>query len=343
MKSKIVQWIIAVVSSFIIINLITIPLYHTTGWITIIGGPTDAISEPGGFIINSSEGYGINTIDEWGYSNPSTNLNENGYVLSMGSSITKGNQVMMGQKYTYLLNDMLGGTEDSLKVYNIGQDGATFDSMAKSFNVAVGEFSDAKAVTIEFCILGVTDAQVEEGFSQNEWVPGAFKNVNLSTVDKLKNIVKNYLPFATYLIENRLSGLDLSLDGAFGFNFGDDSEQESETLPLEDYENYFRDALETMRSQFDGEIILTYIPSVSLDNDGMVVTYNDKIDLLLEIAPEYDIQVVNCETVFLKEYEKDYTFPLGYSNTSYGPGHLNSKGHEIVADELYALLKEINI
>lgn len=340
---QIVQWIMALMVAFIGINIVSFPLHRNTGWIEITGGPTLAISEPNEIIIQSSEGYGVKKMDAWGYANPSINLSQNGYVLSMGSSITKANHVQYANMYTYQLNHLLGGKDDELKVYNIGQDGATFDSIAKCFPAAIGEFPNAKAITIEFCILGVDDQKVKNGFEQYEWIPGAFKNVQLTASQKLKFAIKKYVPFVSFFMENRANNISLSFEGAFGVSKKIEDSLEEVKMDADAYEKYYRDAFSAMRNQYEGELIISYIPALTLENDGMKVKYNEKIDLLLRIAPEYDIQVINGEDIFLREYKKDYTFPLGFANTSYGAGHLNAEGQSILAEELYYRLKDLNI
>lgn len=332
------SWILAIVIGFVFTNTVTFALYRGAGWIEIKGAPTDAILEPGSIIVQSQEGYCINKTDENGYSNPGIGLSEDGYILSLGSSITRDSHNMMKNHYTTFLNEQLGGSSESLKVYNIGQDGATFDSMAKNFPAAVGEFENAKAITMEFCILGIDENDLSNGFTHNEWIPGALKNFNLSNSQKCKFWVKQYLPFVSFVMEKRLYDINFSLDGAFGI-YKETTKTEDEKVSLNSYEQYYRDALSSMRNGFDGQIVLVYIPGVYLDNEGMQVNPNPEIELLLDIARGYDIDILDATDPFLKAYSEDYTFPLGFWNTSYGPGHMNAKGNRIIADELYKILE----
>ena len=334
------QWILAITISFFLINGVTFPLHHSVGWIVLDGAPVEAISESNQIVVNSQEGYGINKMDNNGFSNPSTNLSEDGYVLAMGSSITKASQLNMDKHYTSLWNTMSGGSENNLKIYNLGQEGATFDSMAKHFTAAVGEYSDAEAITMEFCILGVDSKDLSNGFISTEWIAGAGQDICLTKAQQLKFSVKKYLPLVSFIVENRLPKITFSFDGAFGINNSYTVVDEQDNFTLADYETYFRDALSFMRERYDRRIILVYIPAVELDNEGMYVISKPKIELLLKIAPEYDIEVLDASEIFLEAYQEDYTFPLGYWNTHYGSGHMNAAGHHLIADGLYKMLGE---
>lgn len=343
MKEKtgiIVQWIVAIVVSFFFINIVTFPLYHSIGWINVAGAPTTSISEPNQIIVCSGEGYGINRMDANGYANPSTQLSKDGYVLAMGSSITKASQVMGGKNYVSILNRVLGGNENSLKVYNIGQDGATFSSMSKCFEAAVNEYVDAEAITMEFCILGVTEQDLENGFLSNGWNAKAIEHIDLEKRQQLKFAIKRYFPLVSFVMESRLPKIDFTLDGAFGIDNSYNVLDEQENSTLADYETYFRNTLSFMREQYSQRIILVYIPAVELDNEGMYAVPKPEIELLLKIAPEYNIEVLDASEIFLEAYQKDYTFPLGYWNTHYGAGHMNKSGHQLIAEKLYEMLGE---
>jgi len=44
---------------------------------------------------------------------------------------------------------------------------------------------------------------------------------------------------------------------------------------------------------------------------------------------------------FLSEYEKNYTLPAGFFNTSVAKGHMNKDGHRMFAEEIYKLMQRI--
>ena len=143
----------------------------------------------------------------------------------------------------------------------------------------------------------------------------------------------------SFVIERRFYSMDFSLDGAFGIF--KESKTKNKIIPLEDYKQYYRDALSAIRKEYDGKIILTYIPSLYLDNNGMQVNDNPEINMLLQMAPEFDIHVLDATIAFKEKYNEEQIFPLGYWNTHYGPGHLNAEGHRTLADALYKIL-EVN-
>lgn len=334
------KWILAAVLAFIALNVVIIPFYHNAASINLVGAPVDSILQPNSLMITSEEGYGIYRNDGNGFANPSTNLSENGYVLAKGSSQTRANQVFMSDKYTYKLNEKLGGTEESLKVYNIGQDAATFDSIAKNFKSAVEEFPKAKVISIEYCILGIDNNTIAKNFEFDEPVENSLKNYNLTFTDKVKAFIKQYMPFVSYVAENYKFDLSKEFSGAFGIS---GNEAVEEVIDNDKYEQYVRSALSMMRSVYDGEIIITFLPGMELTEDGVEITEDEQTDILLSLCPEYDIHVLDCRDVFLKAYEEAYVFPTGYWNTHYGPGHLNKKGHEMIADNLYEIIEGLDV
>ena len=44
---------------------------------------------------------------------------------------------------------------------------------------------------------------------------------------------------------------------------------------------------------------------------------------------------------FLRAYEKDYSVPYGFANTTFLTGHLNKTGHRIVAEAFYQALTQL--
>lgn len=334
---KLSKIVVAIIISFFIVNMITFFFHRSSGWIDVYGGPVAAIFEPNTVIVSSTEGYGVNKMDNNGLSNPSVDLSSEGYILSLGSSITRCSQLPMEQHFTSLLNEMLNGSNNSLKVYNLGQDGATFNSISERFLAAVREFPNSKAVIMEFCILGIDQNDIANGFESEEWIPNSIRNVNITTKQKITFFIKKYIPFAAYLISSVLPNL---MDDKLN-----ESEVNTETaiIELDEYESYYRQMFSYMRSVYNETIIIVYIPKPELTQEGIYFEKRPEIDLMFEIAQDYDIDVLDARESFSMHYDDDYTFPTGFWNTYYGPGHMNREGHKIIAEELYKKLKGINI
>ena len=53
------------------------------------------------------------------------------------------------------------------------------------------------------------------------------------------------------------------------------------------------------------------------------------------------IYFIDMSKRFLSEYEKNYTLPTGFFNTSVAKGHMNKDGHRMFAEEIYKLMQKI--
>ena len=86
-----------------------------------------------------------------------------------------------------------------------------------------------------------------------------------------------------------------------------------------------------------------YHPTTTLNNDGSLTlsSENENVKEFEKLCQDNGIYFLDMSKRFKEEYEKNYILPYGFSNTSVGSGHLNKYGHEMVADELYKLIKEV--
>ena len=96
-------------------------------------------------------------------------------------------------------------------------------------------------------------------------------------------------------------------------------------------------------SRYGTKIIVAYHPSISLNKDGSL-SINDNLETRKQfsaLCEQNGIYFLDMSERFLAEYEKDFTLPYGFSNTSVGTGHMNKAGHRMFAEEIYNLMKRI--
>lgn len=74
------QWVLAIIISFIIMDIAVLFYSYDPGWIKRSGGATPGIYEAGKYIVKSDEGFSITKVDDNGYLNKRIDLDES-YVL----------------------------------------------------------------------------------------------------------------------------------------------------------------------------------------------------------------------------------------------------------------------
>lgn len=89
--------------------------------------------------------------------------------------------------------------------------------------------------------------------------------------------------------------------------------------------------------------IVCYIPNICINDDGTVGTVGNPQDIaeFASACRNYGIEFLDMSGIFLENYRQNYELPFGFSNTEAGKGHLNRRGHELVANALFDKIMEI--
>ena len=93
------------------------------------------------------------------------------------------------------------------------------------------------------------------------------------------------------------------------------------------------------------KLIIAYHPSVALNKDGSLKIEGnpESVKVFSEACAQNGIYFIDMSERFLSEYEKNYTLPTGFFNTSVAKGHLNKYGHRMFAEEIYKLMQKIEV
>ena len=92
------------------------------------------------------------------------------------------------------------------------------------------------------------------------------------------------------------------------------------------------------------KVIIVYHPNISLSADGNLEFINSEkkeIEKFSELCQENEIYFLDMSERFKYEYYSNHILPYGFSNTTIGKGHLNKYGHEMIAEELYKVIKGV--
>lgn len=333
---QLLQSILSFIIAFMFVNILCFFYERPVAWIDRESGVTSGVRTPNGILVHGTEGYGITCLDDKGHSNSKQPLIENGYVLVMGSSHTQGKEVAKDERYTEILNRYVSGNdEDNLHVYNVALDGNYLPSLLRRFTAGVEEYPNARTIVIE---ITDTDYSVEQlklvkqqiHYNQDEAAEVLFENASFFM--RVKIIIKEFFPLI-HLYQTKMETM--------GNNKLVGSKKIEEIDNLE-YEKILKEDLELVRSIYSGNIIFVYHPDVKIEPNGdLVCLRSQTVDIFEQVCESNEILFIDTGDEFIEYYEKYSKVPYGFNNTTMGNGHLNAIGHKILADEIYAVLKEV--
>lgn len=336
----------AMLVAFLLVNGICFYYYSMPGWLYRSGNATRVIDNPYSTLRQHMEGGGALHVDGAGYLNPDLPLKESGYVLALGASHTAGKEMKEEERYTSLLNEMLGDG-DSLTVYNMGTDGHYYPRLVNGFHAAIQEFPHSSAVILEIGTTSYWRSELKSCLNQREFDErqlGAALVADQSPAQRLRFLLKEKLPFLTLLKNKQFVGWGLDFSTAFGLRqaAAPAAEKSSDITDMEEYFEAINKTMRLMRGQYDGKIIIIYHPEATLEEDGSI-SFADEAETTAAFqraSEENNISFVNVQDAFQKAYDEKREVPYGFENTAFGEGHLNRYGHRILAQALYPLLKE---
>lgn len=209
-------------------------------------------------------------------------------------------------------------------------------NIIKGFHALIQEFPGSEGIIIE---VGGTFFQPEElidSLFQREFddrQTGRNITKELSLMKKITMKIKEWTPL--------LRAISTQIKSSEKRDETDNREAYIEDDMLEKYRQALDDALALIRSEYDGNLIICYHPTVAISNDGLGINYAKTTPIFQEVCEKNNIIFVDTSEAFLKAYKEDYSVPYGFWNTSMGSGHLNVNGHRIIAQELYKILSEL--
>ncbi len=328
---QLLGWVAAAVTAVLLCNGALYAYHHPAAWIDRSGSATNGILNPNSTILHGTEGYGLHSVDARGYLNPDLPLAED-YILVVGSSFAQGKEVKAGKRFVDLMNGALTPSAEELAVYTVSQDGFLFPQMVQCFQALLQEFPDAKTIILEVNSNDYSAKSLKDGLEQHSFDPsqtGEAIRANLSVPQKIMIAVKEWFPILN-LGKTQLAAM-LSSDS-------DASSAPQASQPS--MEEATDAAVALLRSQYDRRLILFYHPNADIQADGSLTLKEDEKALFLRKACEkYGVEFLDLSDAFLEAYERDYSVPHGFSNTSMGSGHFNEAGHQICADALLEVLK----
>lgn len=327
-----ISWIIGLIISVVIINTLLFPIYHLSPWINTDYNATTAIFYPNSVIAYSEEGYGIRKVDRNGFVNPSTRLNYDNYILFMGASHTIGKEILQGYSFVDILEEKYG-----LKVYSIAMDGHYYPEIISGFSAAIQQFPNSNSIVIEISSTDYELTQLENSIVQREYNPqysGANISNTFSPKDRVKIAYQDYFPLIRAINKNLKSNQsELS------------SNKTKHTTLDENYEKKYikviNDTLSVINKNYTNPVYIVYHPEVSLSDSGEIeIIPSATKEQFKNCCEENNIFFIDMTEDFVIEFNNSNKLPYGFMNTSYGTGHLNRTGHQLIAEKIYSVMEE---
>ena len=285
------------------------------------GGATDMIHTPFVFYSSLKEGFSFGHFNNEGYNNKFNY--ENGIsidVLIMGASHMDGLEVMPEDNTTNILANLSGK-----KIYNIGMGTHFFTLCAKNLKTALKKYKPRFTI-IETARVNFTDEELK-----------AIADNNIQTHElarKTRGLLRSILRENSYLylLYSQMSVIF--------------QKQKEPEMPIHSNPVLLNEVLEKLASDVnasDAKLIIAYHPSVVLEKDGSMKILGDleAVKIFADTCRANGIYFIDMSTKFLSAYQKDYTVPNGFFNSSVASGHLNKDGHRMFAEEIYKLMQKI--
>ncbi len=288
-------------------------------------GATDYVWEPNKFYSRWTEGFGYGRTNNEGYYDyKKYKKSDNVDILVMGSSHMEAAQIQQNKSTSGLLDNML----KDYYVYNIGISGHTFITCVSNLEAAITKYNPNKYIIIETNTVTFSDSDLNNALNNSvEEIPSYDGGV-------IGILQQNQL--LRLLYHQAESFLNLENEGDIIPNSQTNFDTNFNLL------NQLFIKMQEKAEKNNIKIIIMYHPSTTLNKDGSLnlSSENENIEEFSKLCKENGIYFLDMSDRFREEYEKNYILPYGFSNTSVGTGHLNKYGHEMIAEELYKLIKE---
>lgn len=298
-----------------------------------------------------TEGFGRMQMDAYGFNNdpqPTDWLQSLTRIAILGDSHTEALQVPRAQNFSSLLQERLGPNrqvinfgigDNSLANYlliantikeNFHPDIVIVQVTAEDFTTDA--FNPHKSVRLQ--------AKKEGGFE-------VVADITLTPIQKLKQRLSS-VPLMGDILESSLMRLGFQrlqrLKDSFqvGETVVASPEERTVTEPAYDMGAAIHWELSELRKTFPTLMLvyLPWVPTIDGRKIGLVEsgTFLAVKSVVIRESARLNIPFVDVTDSFVLDYQHNRALPRGFGNTTPGSGHLNSRGHDLVAKEIQRAL-----
>lgn len=302
-------------------------------------GVTDYKWKPNQYQANMVEGNAWIRLDDYGFHNLSKPDKID--ILLMGASHMEAAMIPTGSETGSLLNEKI----ENLQTYNIGMSGHELLICLDNLEAAIKTYHPQKYIIVQSGNLSFSDDMLTKALNhQMSNIPSYDSGVVfwLQKIPAIKDIYKQ--------LEDK-SKIDLK-SGQFFIPKNSDvsvsANNESQSNKKEgfgwDSELLVKLLVEKSRlcEKYGIKLILAYTPSVGIDKNTNKFIRTDSAGLseyMQIVCDNANIEFIDTFDDFKTSYDNEKSFPFGFNNTKPFVGHLNEKGHELLADRLANTIK----
>ncbi len=289
-------------------------------------GATEYRWQAGRFYSRCTEGFSMGRTNNDGFNNlrdytPGEQID----VLLMGSSHMEAFNVPQDRSTASVLNGLFEGEK---YVYSIGTSGHTLPYCVKHLGAALETYVPRQYVLLETVSLDLSPADMDAA------VEGTLTDIasNSGGLIGLLQQIPLLRLFYTKYFKTTLS-------------FGDT--EDMTTAPIvADSAAYARslvsfvEAIGRESAARDVQAVVVFNPAVGIAADGSLYTLTDpgQLELFQRLCADHDVCFVDLTDTYMTAYREQHLLPSGFSNTAPARGHLNTVGHQLAAEALYAAI-----
>lgn len=274
------------------------------------------------------EGFSTGKVNNDGFNNLENPDSKKINILFMGSSHGEAFNVNQKKNCVSRLNEMFDGDK---YVYNIATSGHTLSQLCRNLNDALNTYKPTDYVILE------CQSVTPQAKNMLKAVDGSLPR--LESAEGFFVDVTQKIPYFR-LLYSQLTNIKAA----------NSQNQENENNNAENVsDKEYREALNLLLNKIktDSEShgvkpIIIYHPHVSLQKDGSLefLHYTEDVERFYDVCSEVGITFIDMSDDIVKGYQTEHKLPHGFSNTALGEGHLNSYGHQLLAERLYNVIEQ---
>ena len=329
-NKKTILWFLkaaaAGVTALLLMSLLCVLYYNVPVHYTNPSGATEYYWEQGRFYSRATEGFAWGRTNNEGFNNLyDHHEGDKTDILLMGTSHTNGFNVAQDENVGAVLTRLFGGER---VVYNIGTAGHTLMYNLKNLDDALTYYNPTQYAIIECNFVTAKNAELR-AILDNSY-PGIPSHTG-GLVTLLQKI-----PYLRLLYTKYIEGMNFG--GEAGSSSPDDDMAENRAL----YGQVMAKAADTAEKH-GVKLIIVLDSMVYMDEQLNCYVDVDaaSVAAMEEMCADNGIEFINaCETLTAAAKE-NMRLPYGFANTEPGRGHLNSWGHELLADCIYGRIAQM--
>ncbi len=317
------KFILSGVVAIIVLSLFCLIYSYSGIHVTNSSGATDYKWQPNQYKATMTEGNAWMKLDENGFNNLNSNIDDID-ILLMGSSHMEAINIKQEYNVSELLNKSL-----NYHVYNIGMSGHQMYNVVNNYSKALEYYHPKK-----YAIVEIDSVELNEPLMKNV-VDGEFSKIVshdsgiVFYMQKIPAIKRIYKQVQDWIEAEKK----------------DDSIAKKQSYS-NDYDNNLKNFLSIISKESSNNgitPIIFYHPSENLDKDGNVYysTDLDKLNSFKNACSNLNIVFIDMTQSFEKLYKEEHKLAHGFNNTHVGSGHLNIDGHRIISNEIVKIINEL--